>query len=85
MSKKWTRREFLKTSAIAAGVVAASDALALDLLLPVEDQLGAYPYRGWETFYKDLWSFDYFGRVAHSVNCTGSCTWKVYVKNGIAF
>lgn len=81
----WTRRNFLKASGTAIGTLLTGRALALDILLPVQDPLGAYPYRGWETFYRDLWNFDYFGRVAHSVNCTGSCTWKVYVKNGIAF
>ena len=83
--KKFTRREFLKTSAIAAGVLVAADALALDLLAPVADPLGAYPYRGWETLYRDLYTYDYTARSTHSMNCTGSCTWKVYVKNNIAF
>ena len=80
-----TRRGFLKAAVTAGTALWAKDLLALDILLPVVDPLGAYPYRGWETFYRDQWTFDYFGRVAHSVNCTGSCTWKVYVKNGIAF
>ena len=60
--KKFTRREFLKTSAIAAGVLVAADALALDLLAPVADPLGAYPYRGWETLYRDLYTYDYTAR-----------------------
>ena len=63
----------------------ATDALALDLLAPVADPLGAYPYRGWETLYRDLYTYDYTARSTHSMNCTGSCTWKVYVKNNIAF
>ncbi|MCP4339297.1 MAG: molybdopterin-dependent oxidoreductase [Desulfobulbaceae bacterium] len=81
-----TRRKFLQSAAYTtAGVLVANNVLALDVLLPVLDPLGDYPYRGWETLYTDQWEFDYFGRVAHSVNCTGSCTWKAYVKNGIAF
>ncbi len=80
-----SRRNFLKTAAATGGVLAAKDLLALDLLLPVLDPLGDYPYRGWEDLYREQWTFDYFGRIAHSVNCTGSCTWKTYVKNGIAF
>ncbi|MEK6699262.1 MAG: molybdopterin-dependent oxidoreductase [Nitrospirota bacterium] len=83
--KKWTRREFLKTAAAAAGTLVATDALALDLLAPVADPLGAYPYRGWETLYRDLYTYDYTARSTHSMNCTGSCTWKVFVKNNIAF
>ena len=73
--KDLTRRDFLKISGATLGTLLASKALAMDILTPVTDPLGAYPYRGWEPFYKDLWNFDYFGRVAHSVNCTGSCTW----------
>ncbi|MEA3275463.1 MAG: molybdopterin-dependent oxidoreductase [Pseudomonadota bacterium] len=83
--KEITRRQFLQTAAAAAGVLAAKDLLALDLLLPVLDPMGAYPYRSWEDFYREQWTFDYFGRMAHSVNCTGSCTWKAYVKNNVVF
>ncbi len=83
--KAISRRKFLQTAAATGSVLAAKDLLALDLLLPVLDPLGDYPYRGWEDFYREQWTFDYFGRIAHSVNCTGSCTWKTYVKNGIAF
>lgn len=79
------RRDFLKGAAAAAGVLAARDALAFEFLAPVSDPLGSYPYRGWEQFYKDQWAFDWFGRSSHSVNCTGSCTWRGYVKNGILF
>lgn len=82
---KWTRREFIISTGVAAGALAATNALGLDLLAPVKDPLGAYPYRGWESFYRDLWQFDYFGRSTHSVNCTGSCTWRGYVKNSILF
>lgn len=34
-------------------------------------------------FYRDLWSHDRVVRSTHGVNCTGSCSWKVYVKDGI--
>ncbi len=36
-----------------------------------------------DTFYRDLWSHDRVVRSTHGVNCTGSCSWKVYVKDGI--
>ena len=80
-----SRRKFLQTTVATAGAIATKGVLALDLLLPVLDTVGDYPYRSWEDFYRDQWDFDYFGRIAHSVNCTGSCTWKTYVKNGVAF
>ena len=78
-----SRRKFLQTTVATAGAVATKGVLALDLLLPVLDTYGDYPYRSWEDFYREVWDFDYFGRIAHSVNCTGSCTWKAYVKNGV--
>lgn len=36
-----------------------------------------------DTFYRQRWSFDKVVRSTHGVNCTGSCSWKVYVKDGI--
>src|SRR5665648_771783 len=36
-----------------------------------------------DTFYRDRWSHDKVARSTHGVNCTGSCSWKVYVKDGI--
>jgi len=34
-------------------------------------------------FYRDRWAHDKVVRSTHGVNCTGSCSWKVYVKDGI--
>ncbi len=39
--------------------------------------------RGWEEFYRNRWQHDKVVRSTHGVNCTGSCTWQIYVKNGI--
>ncbi len=39
--------------------------------------------RNWEEAYRDRWSHDKIVRSTHGVNCTGSCSWKIYVKNGI--
>src|SRR5690625_4621391 len=36
-----------------------------------------------DTFYRDRWSHDTVVRSTHGVNCTCSCAWKVYVKDGI--
>ncbi|WP_439959611.1 nitrate reductase subunit alpha [Streptomyces luteocolor] len=36
-----------------------------------------------DTFYRDRWSHDKVVNSTHGVNCTGSCRWKVYVKDGI--
>ncbi|MBI1759364.1 MAG: nitrate reductase subunit alpha [Actinobacteria bacterium] len=36
-----------------------------------------------DVFYRDRWSHDKIVRSTHGVNCTGSCSWQVYVKDGI--
>ncbi len=36
-----------------------------------------------DDFYRDRWAHDKVVRSTHGVNCTGSCSWKVYVKDGI--
>ncbi len=39
--------------------------------------------RQWEEFYRNRFSHDKRVRTTHGVNCTGSCSWEVFVKNGI--
>ena len=39
--------------------------------------------RDWERAYRDRWRHDKVVRSTHGVNCTGSCSGKVYVKDGI--
>ena len=39
--------------------------------------------RTWEDAYRDRWAHDKIVRSTHGVNCTGSCSWKIYVKGGI--
>jgi nitrate reductase alpha subunit len=39
--------------------------------------------RRWEDLYRNRWSYDRVVRSTHGVNCTGSCSWNIYVKNGI--
>ena len=62
--------------------------------LPVADAQGSlqptwdpasYDYTAWEDLYRKQWVFTAAGRSTHSVNCTGSCSWKVLVKNGIVW
>ncbi len=36
-----------------------------------------------EDLYRKRWQHDKVVRTTHGVNCTGSCSWKVFVKNGI--
>ncbi|MCT6924290.1 nitrate reductase subunit alpha [Metasolibacillus sp.] len=55
---------------------------------PVESYSGSWSIleeksRDWENMYRQRWSHDKVVRTTHGVNCTGSCSWKVFVKNGI--
>ncbi len=36
-----------------------------------------------EEFWHERWRHDKVVRSTHGVNCTGSCSWKIYVKDGI--
>ena len=39
--------------------------------------------RKWEEFYRNRFAHDKRVRTTHGVNCTGSCSWEVFVKDGI--
>jgi len=39
--------------------------------------------RSWEEGYRARWQSDKVVRSTHGTNCTGSCSWKIYVKGGI--
>jgi len=39
--------------------------------------------RRWEDGYRKRWQHDKIVRSTHGTNCTGSCSWKIYVKGGI--
>ena len=39
--------------------------------------------RSWEDYHRGRWQYDKVVRSTHGVNCTGSCSWNVYVKDGI--
>jgi nitrate reductase alpha subunit len=56
--------------------------------LPKEDFAGGHGVttgedRTWEDAYRNRWAHDKIVRSTHGVNCTGSCSWKIYVKGGI--
>ncbi|GEL23435.1 nitrate reductase subunit alpha [Pseudonocardia sulfidoxydans NBRC 16205] len=77
------------------GAGTGTDGPASDLLLrtgrfftrrPTSEDLRAQFLDGGrdgDVFYRDRWSHDKIVRSTHGVNCTGSCSWKVYVKDGI--
>jgi nitrate reductase / nitrite oxidoreductase, alpha subunit len=39
--------------------------------------------RAWEQTYRRRWQHDRVVRSTHGVNCTGSCSWRVHVKDGL--
>ncbi len=39
--------------------------------------------RSWEDGYRNRWRHDKVVRSTHGVNCTGGCSWKIYVKKGL--
>ncbi len=39
--------------------------------------------RRWEDGYRKRWQHDKIVRSTHGTNCTGSCSWKIYVKGGV--
>ena len=39
--------------------------------------------RMWEEGYRQRWQHDKIVRSTHGVNCTGACSWKIYVKSGV--
>lgn len=39
--------------------------------------------RDWEKVYRGRWQHDKVVRSTHGVNCTGSCSWNIFVKDGI--
>ncbi|MEW5875139.1 MAG: molybdopterin-dependent oxidoreductase [Candidatus Zixiibacteriota bacterium] len=80
-----TRRKFI--AGTGAGLAALWATRAFGGLEEFEvidvDPLKTYPYRGWEDLYRNQYTWDKVVRSTHSANCTGSCSWKVYVKDGV--
>ncbi|GAB4231959.1 MAG: molybdopterin-dependent oxidoreductase [Deltaproteobacteria bacterium] len=87
---KITRRRFLWMSSLSAAG-ALFGACGASKETPPEipgfrfdyDPMRTYPYRGWESLYEKQWKWDKVVRSTHSANCTGSCSWKVYVRDGV--
>lgn len=53
----------------------------------VEDYSNGYSAKTNQTrksdrFYRDIYSYERKVRSTHGVNCTGSCSWEIFVKNG---
>ena len=95
VSERVSRRNFLKAAGVAAPLallslemlnnsVTASVSKISSFLEPVTiDNPFAYPNRGWEKVYRDLWAYDYEFTWLCNPNDTHGCLLKAYVKNGV--
>ncbi|MBI1897261.1 MAG: molybdopterin-dependent oxidoreductase [Acidobacteria bacterium] len=83
-----SRRDLLKLAGLAALAQTIpgckkKEMPALESFTGEFDPLRSYPYRSWEDLYRKQWTWDKVVRSTHSANCTGSCSWKVYVRDGV--
>ncbi|WP_070121362.1 nitrate reductase subunit alpha [Bacillus marinisedimentorum] len=46
-------------------------------------EMSPKPRKNTEQYYRKRWQHDKVVRSTHGVNCTGSCSWKIHVKDGI--
>ncbi|HXI02815.1 MAG TPA: molybdopterin-dependent oxidoreductase [Candidatus Saccharimonadales bacterium] len=86
--RRLSRRGFLYAAAAGAAAFAlpgcsTGEKPRLTAFTGEFDPLRTYPYRGWEEFYRKMWTWDKVVRSTHSANCTGSCSWNVYVRDGV--
>ncbi|MBI3680770.1 MAG: molybdopterin-dependent oxidoreductase [Acidobacteria bacterium] len=83
MNKDVGRRDFLAmVSAAGWGAFAASarDAWGLEA---ISNPLAAYPDRGWERVYRDLWKYDSKYTFTCAPNDTHNCLLNAYVRQGV--
>jgi nitrate reductase alpha subunit len=79
-----SRRQFL--GALAATGAAAYSFPALGALTPIagiDNPLGAYPNRGWESTYRDQYHFDRSFTWICAPNDTHMCRMRAFVRNGV--
>jgi len=81
---KLTRRDFLKVGAVAAAGAAGYPILKnLQLAEGVGNPLTAYPYRDWESVYRDQYAYDRSFTFICSPNDTHACRLRAFERNGI--
>src|SRR5579884_753502 len=66
-----------------AGLVRAARYLQPGEVSPDQREVHRRGGRQAEEFYRERWRHDKVVRSTHGVNCTGSCSWRVFVKDGI--
>ena len=62
-NNNWSRRNFIQTAVMTAAALAIpgcsrKEKPVLTTLVGDFDPLRSYPYRGWEDFYRKIWTWD---------------------------
>jgi len=89
MAGSINRRRFLQLTAAVGGTVVAADAaqgLGLTFLRPqsqIPNPLVAYPDRGWERVYRDVYHYDNTFEFICAPNDTHQCRTRAFVRNGV--
>ncbi len=83
-----SRRSFLRLALSGAGATAISSLYAKELFtffrpVDVENPLAAYPNRGWERVFRELWKYDMEFSFLCAPNDTHNCLLKAHVKNNV--
>ena len=83
MKKELSRRDFLaavNAAGFGALVASTKDAWGLEA---ISNPLAAYPDRGWERVYRDLWKYDSKYTFLCAPNDTHNCLLNAYVRQGV--
>ncbi|MEZ5564877.1 MAG: molybdopterin-dependent oxidoreductase [Gammaproteobacteria bacterium] len=76
-----SRRDFLAT----AGAMAVSLQLRYAPASAANAGQPQTPYGAWEDLMRQKWTWDRVTHGTHGTNCSGTCAFNVYVKNGIVW
>jgi len=80
----FSRRTFLQIGLGGMGVAMAGPAFAaLGLVTDVDNPLEAYPKRGWEKLYRDIFKYDSHYHFLCAPNDTHNCLLRAHVKNDV--
>jgi len=83
MNRELTRREFLEAAGAAGFAALVASATRAWGLEAVANPLAAYPSRGWEDAYRDLWQSDSTFTFTCAPNDTHNCLLTAYVRQGV--
>jgi nitrate reductase alpha subunit len=82
-----TRRRFLQAAGLLGGVVAVGEigcqTKRLKSVVAVDNPLGYYPNRNWESVYRDQYGYDRAFTWVCSPNCTHQCRMLAFERNGV--